>query len=135
MSTHLKFRGKEASKYKSVQFAQLFLFFSGKNNKEQKVYTSIRCELYLVEGLRANILMGNNILAPESFVLNVGLGHSLMESCRVKITFRAIQRSQFLRKKLLTEKNKFVPPRSKAMIPLLPELLSDDRDFLFHITA
>lgn len=80
MSTPLKLRGRGASKYESAQFAQLSLFLSGKNNKKQKVYASIRCELYLVEGLTANILMSNDILAPESFVLNVGLGHSLMGS-------------------------------------------------------
>lgn len=61
----------------------------GENNKGQKVYASIRCELHLVDGLRANILIGNNILAPESFVLNVGLGHALVESYGVKITIKA----------------------------------------------
>lgn len=92
MSTPLKVRGIGASKHKSAQFAELPLFLLGENNKRQKVYASIRCELHLVDGLRANILISNNILAPESFVLNVGLSHALVGSCGVKIAIKAKQR-------------------------------------------
>ena len=60
MSTPLKVRGIGASKYESTQFAELSLFLPGKDNKGQKVYAFIRCELHLVKGLRANILVGNN---------------------------------------------------------------------------
>ena len=101
MSTPLKVRGIGASKHKSAQFAELSLFLPGEDNEGQKVYASIRCELHLVEGLRANILIGNDIFAPESFVLNVGLGHALVGSCGVKIAIRARQRGQFLKKRLL----------------------------------
>lgn len=99
-------------KQKSTQFAELSLFLPRENNERQKVYASIRCELHLVDGLRANILIGNNILVPKSFVLNVGLGHTLVGSCRVKIAIKAKQRGQFLMKRLLTKKNKVVLPRS-----------------------
>ena len=101
MSTPLKVRGIGTLKHESAQFAELSLFLLGEDNEEQKVYASIRCKLYLVEGLRANILVDNDILAPESFVLNVGLGHALVGSCGVKIAIRARQRGQFLKKRLL----------------------------------
>lgn len=89
MSTFLKVKGIGASKHKSAQFTELFFFLLGENNKGQKVYASIKCELYLVNSLKANILIGNNILAPKSFILNVGLRHALVRSCGVKITIKA----------------------------------------------
>ena len=135
MSTPLKVRGIGTSKHESAQFAEVSLFLPGESNEGQRVYASIRCELHLVEGLRANILIGNNILAPESFVLNIGLGHALIGSCGVKITIKAKQRGQFLKKRLLAEKDGVVPPRSETMVPLLPVPLPDDRDFLFHPTT
>ena len=135
MSTPLRVREIGASKHESAQFAELSLFLPGENEEGQKVYASIRCELHLVEGLRANILVGNDILAPERFVLNVGLGHALVGSCGVRIAIIARQRGQFLRKKLLAEKDGVVPPRSEAMVSLLPVPLPDDRDFLFHPTT
>ena len=58
-----------------------------------------------------------------------------MESYGVKIAIKARQRGQFLRKRLLAEKDEVVPPRSGAVIPILAVPLSDDRDFLFHPTA
>ena len=132
ISTPLKVRGIGALKHKSAQFVELFLFLSREDNKGQKIYAFIRRELHLVEGLRANILVDNDILAPESFVLNIGLGHTLVGSCGVKIAIRARQRGQFLRKRLLAEKDKVVPPRSEIVVPVLPVPLPDDRDFLFH---
>ena len=135
MSTPFKVRGIGSSKHKSTQFAELCFFLLEEDNKGQKVYASIRYELHLVEGLRANILVGNDILAPESFVLNVGLGHALVGSCGVKIAVRARQRGPFLKKRLLAERDEVVPPRSEAVIPILPLPLPDDRDFLFHPTA
>ena len=135
MSTPLKVRGIGTSKYKSVQFAEVALFLPGESSEGQRVYASIRCELHPVKGLRANILIGNNILAPESFVLNIGLGHTLVGSCGVMIAIRARQRGQFLKKRLLAEKDGVIPLRSETMVPLLPVPLPDERDFLFHPIA
>lgn len=90
MFTSLKVKGIETSRHKSAQFAELSLLLPEENNHERNVYAFIRCKLYLVEGLKANILFGNNILALESFVFNVGLDHALVGSCRVKITIRAM---------------------------------------------
>lgn len=92
MSTPLKVRRIEISKHESAQFAEVSFFFPKKSNERQKVYTSIRSELYLVESLKANILIDNDILALESFVLNVALGHALVRSCGVKIAVGARQR-------------------------------------------
>lgn len=66
ISTFLKVRGIEASKYESIQFVELSLFLLGENNKGQKVYVFVRCELHLVKDLRANVLVGNNILVLEN---------------------------------------------------------------------
>lgn len=89
MSTSLKVRGIGASKHKFAQFAELFLFFPGENNKRQKVYASFKCKFHLVDGLRANILIGNDIFALEKFVLNIRLAYAVVGSCGVKITISA----------------------------------------------
>lgn len=53
----------------------------------------------------------------------------------MKISIRARQRDQFLKKRLLAEKDEVIPPHLKTIIPLLPVPLPDDKDFLFHPTA
>lgn len=95
MSTPLKIRGIRSSKHKSAQFAEVTLFLLGENVEGQHIYALFKCELYLVKDLRANILVENNILAPEGFILNFKRDHAIVESCRVTIAIKARQRGQF----------------------------------------
>lgn len=80
MSTLLKVRGIRASKHKSGDFAALSLFFPKKNEVGQLVYVSLTCEIHLVKDLRANLLIDNNIMSPESFVIDVKEKSALIES-------------------------------------------------------
>lgn len=68
-------------------------------------------------------------------MLNVGLGHTLVASCRVKISIKARQRGRFLKKKFLAEKDEVTTPRSETMVLLFPMSFPDDRDFLFYPIA
>lgn len=135
MSTSLKVRGIGASKHESVEFAALSLYFPGKDSTGRLVYASIRCEIHLVKGLRVNLLIGNDILSPEGFIIDIGRKSALIRSCAVTISINTKQRGQFLSRKLLASQESVVPPPSEAMIPLVKVPLPDDRDFLFHPTA
>lgn len=68
-------------------------------------------------------------------MLNVRLSHALVGSCGVKITIKARQRGQFLRRRLFAEIDKVIPLHSEAMIPLLLVPLPNNRNFLFHPIA
>lgn len=85
MSTPLYIKEIRTSKYKSAQFTALFLSFPGENQAEQQVYASIKYELHLVNGLRANVLVGNNILSPEGFTINISNNCAIIGSCGVTI--------------------------------------------------
>ena len=135
MSTHLNVSGIGTLRHKSAQFATISLYYSGENQAGQQVYAPIKCELHLVDGLRVNILVGNDILSPESFAINISKNRALIGICGVTIAINARQRRQFLRRKLLASYNNMIPPCSKSMIPLAPVSLPDDRDFLFHPTT
>lgn len=89
MSISLKIKEIMVLKYESTQFAKLFLFFLRENDKGQNVYALFKYKLHLVKGFRANILIGNNILIPKDFILNVRLGYTIMRNCEVKINIHA----------------------------------------------
>ena len=96
------------------------------------VYSALWYKIHLVEGLRANFLVGNNIMSPEAIVINLGKKTAIIGTCKVSIDVNARQRGQFLAKKLLTNQDSVIPPCSKAMISLEKLPLPDDRDFLFY---
>lgn len=135
MPTPLKVRGIGASKHKSGEFTTLSLYLLGRNNAGQLVYASLTCEIYLVKDLGANLLIRNDIMSPEDFVLDVKEKKTLINSCEVTISIDARQQGQFLAKKLLISQETVIPPYSKAMISLLPLLLLDDHNFLFHVAT
>lgn len=53
MPVLLKVRGIGTSKYESGDFAWMTIYIPGIDEKDCEVYTSNRCELYLVDGLKA----------------------------------------------------------------------------------
>ena len=126
MSTPLKVRGISASKYKPSEFAALSLYFSGRNNIGNLVYTLLQCEIYLVTDFQANLLIGNNIISPEVIVINLGKKTTLIDTCKMTIDMNTKQWGQFVAKKLLTSQDSIISPCSKAMILLIKLLLLDD---------
>ena len=64
MLTPLKVRSIGASKHELEKFAALLLYFPGRNNAGQQVYALLTCEIHLVEDLKANLLIANNIISP-----------------------------------------------------------------------
>ena len=135
MSTPLKVRGIEVSKYESGEFATLFLYFPSRDNAGQQVYASLTCEIHLVEGLRANLLIGNDIMSPEGFIIDIKRRSVLIGSCGVTVPIDARQRGQFLIRRLLASQDTVIPPRSEAIVSLVPLPLLNDQDFLFHPSA
>ena len=88
MSTSLKIRGIGASKHESSEFATLSLYFPGKNGVGDLVYAALQCEIHLVEGLRANLLIGNNIMSPEAMAIDLGKKTALTDACGVTINMK-----------------------------------------------
>lgn len=92
------------------------------------------CKIHLVEGLRANLLIGNDIMSLEGFIIDVTKRCVLIGSCGITVPIDVRQSGQFLKKRLLSSQEMVVPPRSEAMVLLVPLPLPNNRDFLFHPT-
>lgn len=129
MSTPLKLGGIRVSRHKSEKFAALFLYFLGTNGAGKLVYALLRYEIHLVEGLRANLLIGNDIMLPKNFVINIEKKIMLIGSCGVTVPISARQRGQFFTKKLLASELTVVSPQSKPLIPFVPVSVLDNCDF------
>lgn len=130
----LKVRGIRVSKLESAEFAILFLYFLGKDSTGRLVYTLIRCEIHLVKELHTNLLISNNILSQESFIIDIGRKNTLIWSCAVTISINTKQWGQFFSRKLLASQKSVISPHSKAMILFVKVLLPNNHNFLFYPT-
>ncbi len=131
MPVPLKVRGIGASKHESGHFALTTLYIPGTDEKGREVYASITCELHLVDRLKANMLVGNDVLCTEGFALNLYNSSALIHSCGVRIGINARQHSKFLRHKALASAPTIIPPHSEALVAFQRIKLPDSRDFLF----
>lgn len=105
----LKVKSISASKHKLGDFAFTTIYISSIDKKNSEVYASIICELYLVDKLKAIMLMGNNVLCIEGFTINLSTSFALIYSCNVNININAREHSEFLRQMALASALTIVP--------------------------
>ena len=72
MASPLKVYRVGNSKYKTSEYIIVLIYLPGlSNNGKEKVLVYIRRELYLVDDLRAKMLISNDILGPKKFVIDI----------------------------------------------------------------
>lgn len=85
----LKVKGIDASRHKLEEFVLILLYILDFNCENLEVYICIKCKLYLDDSLKANILIGNNGLYIESFLINFTNVFVLIQSSVVDIVISA----------------------------------------------
>lgn len=93
MSISLKVKGIKTLKHESVLFVKVFLFLPGENIESHQTYALFSYKFYLVENLKTNILVRNNIFILEGFIFNLKIGHAIVENCKVTIFIKTRQKS------------------------------------------
>ena len=71
MPVPLKVRGIGASRHESGKFALTALYMPGLDREGSEVYACVQCKLHLVNSLKANMLIGNNVLCTGGFTINL----------------------------------------------------------------
>lgn len=79
------------------------------DKKGWEVYASISFKLYLINKLKANMLIGNNVLCTEDFAINSSIFSALINSRDVKIDINVREHSKFSRQKTLASSYTIVP--------------------------
>ena len=112
----LKVKGIGTSRHKSEEFALTVFNIPGLDREGSEVYACIKYELHLVEGLKRNILIGNNILCIEGFTINLARSSAHILSYGVAIVINARNHLQFLRQNILANATKFILLKSEAFV-------------------
>lgn len=132
MPVSLKIKSISASKHESEDFAPTMVYVSDIDGKSREVYASSTCELHLVNGLKTNMRVENNVFCTEGFAVNLFSSSTPIHSYGVRIDINTRQQSEFLRYKALASASTIIPPRSEALVNFQHMELPDSRDFLFY---
>lgn len=135
MSEPLAVRGVGTDVHKTKEFVVEPMFFPATNPSDgSKILACIRRELHIVENLRANVLIGNDIIVPEDISLCPSSKKAIIGSCgNVAIPIDAM-RTPFSASKVKSRIRTMVPPRSEVLVPVSTKMLPADRDLFFEST-
>ena len=101
MASSLKVRGVGANKYETDKFVVMSVYFPCKAQDGNKVLAYIRREFHLVDDLRTQILIGNDVIGPEKIVIDVGNKTATFGNCDNAVaTVNPRQRGQYIRRKV-----------------------------------
>ncbi len=87
--------------------------------------------MYFVDGLKVNILFGNDVITPEDIMIDLANSTMLITRCNVRLAITARQRGQLLRKMLMADITIFLPLNSESLVPVTHDTLPGDCDFFF----
>jgi len=88
-------RNLDTLKHLSNKYVIVFIYFSNKDKNENFVIAKITREVYLVENLKINILIKNNLIDFEKIVINIIDKLIFINNCNV-IVFLKVKTSRVI---------------------------------------
>jgi len=70
-------------KYSLNKYVILSLYFSNKDRKKNLIIAKIICKVYLINNLKTNILIKNNLIDSKEIIININNKLVFINSCDV----------------------------------------------------
>ena len=132
MTSSLRVKDIDATIHEINEYVQISLYFFEQKNDKSALTCIIR-EIHLVDDLKANLLIENDFLGSESFIIDISSKKASIASCEVIIDLSIRQRDSFIRRNIHAMKSTLIRPKVEINVPAkFP--VSDNRDFLFEPT-
>ena len=128
MASPITVRGVGQGTHSCNKFARLDLYLQG------NPIALIHRDVHVVDGLKAKLLIGMDIIGPERIILDIPQRVAIIRSCkdtRVPITVSP-RTSQRVKQPIKTSSDNTIPPHSHMIIPVQRPDLPNDRDLLFE---
>lgn len=137
MASPLRVRGVGSSQHETSEYLVTPCYFPGIDDHGNRVLACARREIHIVDGLRANMLIGNDFIGPEGISIDIANQKAYIGSCKTSIAVTARQRGQYVRRKIQALSATVIPPHSEGFVPIRTSTLSlpDDRDYIFEPTT
>lgn len=130
MTISLKIRNLKIIKHQSFKYAIFNLYIFDRKDK-QDVIVHIRCEIYLVDNLKTNILIDNDIIELESIIINIKKREIYIDNCDVT-TYVKIQFFKFIIRSIHLRKTIIISLYTKISLVVYYFKVSNNRNFLFE---
>ena len=133
MTTSLKIRDLDTTKYQSFEYAIVDIYLSStRSTNDEKINALIRREIYLIDNLKANMLIENDIIDLEKIVIDMHKRETLITSCEITIFLEIKTQSDVVNRSVPLRKTTIIPSRIEMSISIHYTNIFNSRDFLFE---
>ncbi len=132
MATRITVRCLGANQYATDQYAIADIYISAKDGQGQEVIVHIRREIHLVEELKANMLVGTDIMTPEQFVLDLNKKTAFIGSCSYSFDLDIEIPRVSIKRPVHAKTRVTILPHTMQVITIHYLNIPHSRDFLFQ---
>ena len=133
MTTSLKVRDINFITHEINEFVMISIYFLDTNKFEKSALANITRKIHLIDDLKINMLIENDILELESFIIDVSKKTTTINNCEIIIDLFIRQRDLFVRRNILSNHRIIVSLDSQARISF-DYNISEERNFLFELS-
>ena len=131
MASPLQVRGLGTNRHESWEYAICDIHMPGTKDG-QKVTSLFRREVHLVDNLKANMLLGNDIIGPEGFAIDMAKRHAVISSTGITIPLEVRSPKLAIQRPVHLKKTTVIPPHAEMAVAVHHAGLPATRDFLFE---
>ena len=138
-SLTVNLRGIGSNRHSTDEYVNITFFMKAITPESKWVYLKFIKEFHVVDNLKANMLVGMDILGSKKAVIDISANRIIFGSCqKAAVEAHATARDNLrVRRAVRVEKSQIIPPKSIANVPIYMKAKSaiPDRDFLFEPTV
>ena len=132
ITTSIIVRDLKTNKHLTDKYAVVFIYFKKKVQQKNKIRTMITKEIHLINDLKINILLENDIFDFELFDISMSTNTIYIESCKITISINIITTHRFFQSKFVHfTKIKIVSSNFERFISIHKIVISN-RNYLFE---
>ena len=129
MTFSLRVKDIDATIHEINEYVQISLYFFEQKN-DKSALTCITKEIYLMNDLKAKLLIENDFFESKSFIIDINSKKASIISCEIIIDLSIKQRDSFVKRNIHAMKTTLI--RSKIEINVSAKFsVSDNKNFLF----
>ena len=129
-------RGIGSNRHATTEWTTLGFYMDGESEAGDSVTIKITRDFHIVDNLKANMLIGMDVLGPEQVTIDLPRNRVIFGSCNnVSVPVQTTARDNVrIRRVVRSERRQEVPPQSTAQVAVTVggKAQLPDRDFLFE---
>ena len=131
MITSLKVKDIDPTTHESLEFVSISIYFSELAKNDTPAFVFIIREIHLVNDLKVKMLIDNDLLNSEKFIIDVEKKSTTIDSCEINIMLEIQLKDPYLRRTIHAQQAMMLQSGQEQLLPIRTKI-PNGRDFFFE---